>query len=386
MKRLLLLGMTLVALGLIGVWVLGPGIVERQYSTLSGVPPYPASARAAALHATLSLADLHADSLLWGRDLSRRGSHGHVDIPRLIEGGYALQVFSLSAKVPRNLNYERNQDDSDVVTWLALVQRWPVAAWTSRLARAVYESRRLDAFAANSGSRFSVIRSGQQLHGYLERRRQTPDITAGLLSLEGSSPLEGKVSNLDVLYAAGYRMIGLSHFVDTDMGGAAAGADKYGLTAKGRELVRAMQARHIIVDLAHSSAKTIDDVLAMSAQPVVVSHTGIKATCDNNRNLSDQQVRKIAAAGGLIGIGFWDTATCGHDARAIARAIRAAISLAGIEHVALGSDFDGAVEAPFDASASAQLTAALLDAGLNEDQIRRVMGENTLAFLEKQLP
>jgi microsomal dipeptidase-like Zn-dependent dipeptidase len=386
MKRFLLLGMVLPAIGLIGVWTLGPGVVERQYSTLSGVPPYPVSARAAALHATLSLADLHADSLLWGRDLSRRGSRGHVDIPRLIEGGYALQVFSLSAKVPRGLNYERNADDSDVVTWLALVQRWPVAAWTSRLARALYESRRLNEFAANSADRFTVIRSGQQLRDYLQQRQQHPGITAGLLSLEGSSPLEGKVSNLEVLYAAGFRMIGLSHFVDTDMGGSAAGADKYGLTPMGRELVLAMQARHVIVDLAHSSAKTIDDVLAVSTRPVVVSHTGVKATCDNNRNLSDAQVRKIAAGGGLIGIGFWDTATCGHDARAIARAIRAAIGLAGIEHVALGSDFDGAVEAPFDSAGSSQLTAALLDAGLTEEQIRRVMGENALAFLVSQLP
>ena len=149
MKRYLLLALALLALGLIGVWSLGPAIVERQYNTLSGVPPYPVSARAATLQATLSLADLHADSLLWGRDLSRRGSRGHVDIPRLIEGRYALQVFSLSAKVPRNLNYQRNEDNSDVVTWLALVQRWPVAAWTSRRARALYEAQRLHEFASN---------------------------------------------------------------------------------------------------------------------------------------------------------------------------------------------------------------------------------------------
>lgn len=386
MKRSLLIGVALLMVALIGIVALGPPLVERQYNTLSGVPSYPLSARATALQATLSLADLHADSLLWGRDLSHRGTRGHVDIPRLIQGRYALQVFSLSAKVPRNLNYQRNEDDSDVVTWLAWVQRWPVAAWTSRRARALYEAERLQAFAAASGSTFSVIRTGQQLHDFRERRRQNAGITAGLLSLEGSSPLEGSISNLDTLYAAGFRMIGLSHFVDTDMGGSAAGADKYGLTAKGRELVRAMQERHVIVDLAHSSTKTIEDVLALSTRPVVVSHTGIKATCDNNRNLSDAQVRQIAAAGGLIGIGFWDAATCGRDARAIARAILAAVNLAGVDHVALGSDFDGAVEVPFDASQSAQLTAALLDAGLNERQIRRVMGENTLDFLEKHLP
>ena len=371
---------------IVAVLALGPGIVERRENSLSGAPAYPVPPRAAALHATLQLTDLHADSLLWGRDLLQRGSRGHVNIPRLIEGRYALQVFSLPAKVPRGLNYERNADDSDVVTLLALVQHWPTATWNSRLARAEYQSTRLQGFADRSHGAFTLIRSAADLRAYRQRRSQEPGITAGMLSLEGSSPLEGDVKNLQALYAAGIRMIGLSHFVDTDMGGSVAGVDKGGLTAKGRELVLAMQQRGMIVDLAHSSARTIDDVLAIAARPVVISHTGIKATCDNNRNLSDEQVKKIAAAGGLIGIGFWDTATCGHDARAIARAIIAAVGLAGAEHVALGSDFDGAVEAPFDAGQVAQLVAALLDAGLPERQIRQVTGENALNFLENQLP
>jgi membrane dipeptidase len=385
MKKLFI-ALALIVACIVAVLAIGPGIVERRENFLSGAPPYPVPARAAALHETLQLADLHADSLLWGRDLLQRGSRGHVDIPRLIEGRYALQVFSLPAKVPRGLNYERNADDSDVVTWIALVQRWPAATWNSRLARAQYQARRLQDVATRSHGTFTLIRTAADLRAFRQRRAQQPDITAGMLSLEGSSPLEGNVENLQALYAAGIRMIGLSHFVDTDMGGSVAGVTKGGLTAKGRELVLAMQQRGIIVDLAHSSSRTIDDVLAVATRPVVISHTGIKATCDNNRNLSDEQVRKIAAAGGLIGIGFWDTATCGHDARAIARAITTAVRLAGAEHVALGSDFDGAVEAPFDAGQAAQLVAALLDAGLPEQQIRQVTGENALNFLEKQLP
>ena len=111
-------------------------------------------------------------------------------------------------------------------------------------------------------------------------------------------------------------------------------------------MVRRMEARGLLVDVAHASAATIADVLDLATHPVVASHTGVRGTCDNVRNLTDDQLRGIAATGGLIGIGFWDTATGGTDAASIARAIRYAADLVGVEHVALGSDFDGAVMVP----------------------------------------
>src|SRR6185436_4614468 len=98
--------------------------------------------------------------------------------------------------------------------------------------------------------------------------------------------------------------------------------EKYGLTDKGKEMIRRMEAKGMLVDLAHASSKTIDDALTITAKPVVVSHTGVKGTCDNQRNLSDDQLKAIAKTGGVIGIGFWDTAVCGTDATAIAKAIR----------------------------------------------------------------
>jgi len=177
-----------------------------------------------------------------------------------------------------------------------------------------------------------------------------------------------------------------SHFFDNDIGGSAAGVAKTGLTDKGREWVRQMEARHMIIDLAHASAKTIDDVLAMATRPVVVSHTGVRGTCDNNRNLTDEQIQAVAAKGGLIGIGYWDTATCGTDAKAIVRAIRYVRDRVGVEHVALGSDFDGAVTVPFDTRGVIEITGALLDAGFSEEDIRKIMGENTVKFLEANLP
>src|SRR5208282_4329923 len=206
------------------------------------------------------------------------------------------------------------------------------------------------------------------------------------LSIEGAHALDGNLENLDVLYRAGYRMMSPSHFFDNDIAGSAAGVHKIGLTAKGGEWVRQMEAHKMIIDLAHASPKTIADVLTIATRPLVVSHTGVKGTCDNNRNLTEDQIRAVASKGGLIGIGYWDTATCGTDARAIVRAMRYVSDRVGAGHVALGSDFDGAVTAPFDTTGLVEITDAMLDAGYSEQEIRMIMGENVMKFLQANLP
>ncbi len=112
----------------------------------------------------------------------------------------------------------------------------------------------------------------------------------------------------------------------------------------------------------------------------------MRGTCNNNRNLTDEQIQAVAAKGGLIGIGYWDTATCGTDARAIVRAMRYVSDRVGVEHVALGSDFDGAVTEPFDTTGVIEITAAMMDAGYSEEEIRKIMGENAMKFLRENLP
>jgi membrane dipeptidase len=380
--QIILLGICIVAACFFEI----PRLVDENQNKLVNRPPYKASQRAWNLHKELTVADLHADSLLWGRDLLARNTSGHVDIPRLADGNVALQVFSLPTKSPRGLNIESNEDKSDDIFWLAIVERWPPATWRSLTQRALYQAWRLHQFARGSASGFVVIESSADLSTYLERRRSNGRLTAGLLSIEGAHALDGKLENLDVLYRAGYRMMSPSHFFDNDIGGSAAGVHKTGLTEKGREWVRQMEARHMIVDLAHASAQTIEDVLAIASRPVVVSHTGVKGTCDNNRNLSDDQIRAVAAKGGLIGIGYWDTATCGRDARAIVKAMRYVSDRVGVEHVALGSDFDGAVTAPFDTTGLVEITDAMLEAGYSEAEIRMIMGENVIGFLKANLP
>jgi membrane dipeptidase len=376
-----------VVLVLVGAFFLAlPRLVDEQENKVLKRPPYPASERAFGLHKDLTIADLHADSLLWERDLLERGTYGHVDIPRMVDGNVALQVFSLPTKTPRGLNIEHNDDRSDNIRLLAIVDRWPIRTWSSLTQRALYRASRLHQMAEASRGTFVVIESAADLSSYLEQRRQNRNLTAGMLSIEGAHALDGKLENLDVLYRAGYRMMSPSHFFDNDIGGSAAGMGKTGLTEKGREWVRQMEARHMIIDLAHASAKTIDDVLAMSTRPLVVSHTGVRGTCNNNRNLSDEQIRAIAAKGGLIGIGYWDTASCGTDAAAIVKAMRYVSERVGAEHVALGSDFDGAVTTPFDTTGLVQITDAMLAAGYSEQEIRMIMGENVMKFLQQNLP
>lgn len=363
-----------------------PRLVDEQENKVLQNPPYTASTQAQTLHKLLVIADLHADSLLWGRDLLERGTYGHVDIPRLADGNVALQVFSLPTKSPHGLNIESNEDKSDDIFWLALVDRWPPKTWSSLTERALYHARRLHRFADGSKGGFVVIESSAALAAYLERRSLNGHLTAGLLSIEGAHTLDGNLQNLDVLYRAGYRMISPSHFFDNDIGGSSAGVHKIGLTEKGREWVRQMESRHMIIDLAHASAQTFEDVLAVATRPLVVSHTGVKGICNNNRNLSDDQIRAVAAKGGLIGIGYWDTATCGTDAQSIVKAMRYVSDRVGVDHVALGSDFDGAVTTPFDTTGLVEITDAMLQAGYSEQEIRLIMGENVMKFLEANLP
>ncbi len=362
-----------------------PAMVEKSLNPVINKPPYQTSEKARILHEKLLVADLHADSLLWDRDLLEKSERGQVDIPRLLEGSVALQAFTVVTKTPRNLNIERNTDETDNTFWLALAQRQPFENLSSLTKRAVWQAARLHSMAEKSGGKLVVIKTKKDLANFLERRK-TEKIIGGWLGIEGAHALDGKVENVDVLFDAGFRMMSPSHFFDTEMGGSAHGVTKYGLTEKGREMIRQMEAKGMLVDLAHASPATLDDVLAMATKPVVVSHTGVRGTCDNQRNLSDEQLKAIAKTGGVIGIGFWDTAVCGEDAKSIAGAIRYAANLVGADAVALGSDFDGAVRVPFDTSGAALITEALLSENFTEDEIAKIIGGNVIRILSENLP
>ena len=181
-------------------------------------------------------------------------------------------------------------------------------------------------------------------------------------------------------------MVGLQHFFDNRLGGSLHGVSGEGLTDFGRAVVRRAQSRGMIVDVAHSSPAVVDDVLAIATRPIVVSHTGLYGVCPSARNIADAQMKRIAEAGGLVGVGYWDGAVCDATPRGVVRAIRFAIDLLGEDHVALGSDYDGSISATFDTSELAVLTQEMLDQGFSDAEIAKVMGENSRRFLLAELP
>ncbi|MFT4014100.1 MAG: membrane dipeptidase [Paracoccus sp. (in: a-proteobacteria)] len=389
-RRLLigLAALAVLAATMIAIW--GPGYVERRINTRSIVQaPHPVSPQARALHDRLVIGDWHSDALLWDRDLLTQSDRGHSDIPRLIQGNVAVQVFTTVTKSPRGQNYGHNSAEAaDNITPLFIGQLRPPPSWFSLKERALTQARALDRAARAAPDRLTILRSAQDLHALLAARRNGTRILGAILGTEGAHPLEGDIANLRVLYGAGFRLIGLTHFFDNELGGSLHGegtGEGEGLTDFGRQVVAEMQARHMIIDLAHASPRMVRDVLAMPGTRPILSHTGIRGNCASPRNLPDDLVRAIAAKGGLIGIGFWTEVNCGPHAIHVATSIRAAIALVGEDRVSLGSDFDGAVDTPFDAAHLVELTQALLDQGLTEDQIAKVMGGNMMRYLAETL-
>ena len=384
MKKWFSIGLAVVFAALIVVGVrffaITPGKIDRSQNKVEPVP-LNVTAAAQALQSTLDVADMHADSLLWKRDLLERSDHGHIDLPRLIEGRYALQVFSSVTKSPKGQNYQANGADTDTITALTIIDLQPPRTWSSLLERSKWHAEKMQNFAERSGGRLRQIRTPSDVDRLLADRRSGDSVVGGILSIEGLQNIEGNISNLDVLYAAGFRMAGLAHFFDNDVAGSMHGIEKGGLTPLGRQVVRRMETLGMIVDLAHASHATVAEVLAMATRPVVFSHGGVQATCKVNRNLTDDEITGVAGTGGVIGIGYWSGAICSTNPTDVARAIVHVRDLVGIDYVGLGSDFDGSTTTGFDASQVVAVTQALLNIGFSEADIRKVMGGNVLRVL-----
>ena len=363
-----------------------PSVTGRVLNPTLDPSALPLGDEARRIHATLTGVDLHADALLWDRSLLRRGRWGHVDVPRLVDGHVAVQAFTVVTKTPRRMNIQANTGDTDIITALAVLQAWPPRTWGSLLERALYQADKLQRLAAVSDGALAVIRTREDLRGFLSSRSAEEPTVAGFLGLEGAHALEGDLANVGRLWEAGFRVIGLTHFFDNEVGGSAHGVSRGGLTGFGVQVLERMEELGMIVDLAHASPALMDDVLARATRPVIVSHTGVKGTCPNQRNLDDERLAAVAGSGGVVGIGLWDTAVCGTTPADWARAVRYAADRVGADHVALGSDWDGAVTAILDASGTVYLVQALLDAGFGEQEIRGILGGNVVRLLLETLP
>ena len=384
--RRLLLGLLIVGAAGFALFFWFGANLERFVNRVEPVVLPGVSDEAHRIHDQSLVVDLHADSLLFERDLGVRSEIGHVDLPRLREGGVALQMFTAATRMPFGLDiHQTDANDTDLLTVGFYAQRAPMAGLGTR-GRALHQARRLQELIDGSGGAVVPVRTRAELDAALAAHREDHEVVGVIFGIEGAHALEGDLDNLPVLFDAGVRMIGLTHFFDNEFAGSAHGIEKGGLTDRGRELVTRMEAMGIAIDLAHLSPTAIDDVLAIAKKPPLVSHTGVRATCDSPRNLSDEHIRAIADAGGVIGIGYFELAICGTDPAEVVAAMKHVIELVGDEHVALGSDYDGATEVAFDVSQLRALTQQMLDDGLPEGSIRKILGENAIRVLRRTLP
>ncbi|MDQ7048131.1 MAG: membrane dipeptidase [Enterobacterales bacterium] len=386
-KKFTLVVLGILILGFLSARFFLPTLLDKKFNSVLNDAPYMVTEQGAKLYDSLDfIADLHSDVLLWSRDINKEHDFGHEDIPRMLKAKVSLQAFTMVNKVPYGLNFDKNTADSDQLTIPFILQGRPIKSWFDLTERVVVQSAELEQFARLSNGKLRVIKFKQDFEQYLVDRKNNKNITAGFLGIEGAQALKGDMKNLDIVYAAGVRMIGLTHFYDNAVGGSAHGVNKGGITEFGKKLVLEMEKRKIFVDLSHASEQLVDDVLSFAKRPILISHTGVKATCDNIRNLSDKHLKQIAATGGLVGIAMFKQAICGTKPMDIAKAIKYTVDLIGANHVALGSDFDGAIASVFDVTGLPQIVDALLKLSVSEQDIALIMGENVKRVLLESLP
>ncbi|HSF53947.1 MAG TPA: dipeptidase [Algoriphagus sp.] len=386
MKKLLLFLVVLFILYLIGINTV-PQYIESERNPVKAAGPYQVSSEAQALYDRLDfISDLHCDALLWGRNLNKRGDQGHVDFPRMREANVALEMFTIVSKSPAGQNMQSNSEDAfDNITPLTIAKGEGPWNWFSLINRTLSQSEALAGFVENEGEKAIFIKSKADLEKLIEARKSDKEVIGAMLGIEGGHALEGTIENLDAVYAAGVRMIGPTHFFDNEFGGSAHGENGAGLTEFGKTAVKRMNELGIFIDLAHSSPAIVDDVLAITSEPVIISHTGVRAVLDSQRNLSDEQIQKIAANGGIIGIAFFDMAVGTPELPNIIASIKHVRDLVGVQFVALGSDYDGSVAVPFDITGLPLIVEGLMNAGFSEEEIRAVMGENVKRFFLQHL-
>jgi len=219
-----------------------------------------------------------------------------------------------------------------------------------------------------------------------------PDSFGFLLFLEGASPLRGRIRNLDSFHRLGVRGITLTHNHDNEAGrGCMAEGKGKGLTDFGRDLVRAMEERHMAVDVAHANEELFWDVAAIAQRPLIDSHTGLRRFWNHPRNLDDTQLAAVARTGGVACIDFVPDHLEDRAGQArpvtlaqVVRVIRAAVDVAGIDAVGLGSDWDGfgeTVEGLEDCAALPRLAEAMAAEGFTGGEIAKVFGGNLLRAL-----
>jgi membrane dipeptidase len=284
---------------------------------------------------------------------------GHVDLPRMREGGLTGQFFGL----------------------------WTFPYPQRGCARDVH--RQLDALEqaarASDGGLVLATRAEEV------RAARASGARVGLRGIEGGQALEGDLDNLERFAGRGVRYLGLLHFTPNQIGRPMYGTgtdESAGLTPFGCEVVDACARLGVLVDLAHLNRRGFFDAVARRPGPLVVSHAGATALSDHPRNIDDDQIRAVADSGGVVGIIFAPRYLGGH-LEAVVNHLAHVIDVAGDAAVALGSDWDGFIRpcrGLEDAAQLPNLTEALLIRGLSVEAIHRLLGGNVLRVLDSLPP
>jgi len=344
------------------------------------------STEALALHRESLVFDLHVDTLLWqrllGYDPTQRHTPWlpaaafawHVDLPRAADAGLDGAVLGLVVN-PR----EQRPEQLWALKLLARVERG------AGIEQTLATLDLLGTTARDHPEELAFARSGSELRRAVAARR-----FAALAGLEGAHGIEDRIENLHAAWDRGLRMLGLVHF----QANAAAfpmtetAFEERGLTPFGFDLLAEMEALPVVADLAHLNARCVNDVLAATTGPCLVSHSGCRALHDSPRNLEDAQLRAVADAGGVVGLALGRSflGPGGLDAFfAQADHLR---RVAGEDATALGSDWDGGI-VPLaevgDVRGLPRLTERLLRGGWKPEPIRKLLGENALRVLTEVL-
>jgi membrane dipeptidase len=376
--------------------------------TAAAVPADEISARARKLHFSSIVLDTHDDTTerLAAKDfdLGKRNPSGHVDIPRMREGGMNAIFFSIwiDGRIMGPPAIQKALDEIDAV-------HENVAKFSKDMvfARTAFDIRRAHA------------------QGKI----------AALMGVEGGHMIGNDLRMVRIFADLGVRYMTLSHFYNNEWADSSTDKPAHnGLTDFGKDVVREMNRQGMLVDISHVGDKTFYDALELSKAPMIASHSSCRALCNHARNMTDDMIKALAAKGGVIQINyersFIDqaykdaykketggvvshladvTKKCNNDEACISRELAEmnkelmtdgklphvswqrivdhidhAVKLAGADHVGLGSDFDGAdmPEGMEDCSKLPKITQALIDKGYSDSDIRKILGENTLRVLE----
>lgn len=308
---------------------------------------------AARLHHDALVVDLHADTLLYvadgGRRLAVRSGSGHVDLPRLRQGGVDVQVFAvyIAPRYAPDRGYQR-------------------------------ASQLLEAFERElrANDRMALCTTVEDIH-----RAGATGRLAAVLSIENAEAIGDRVERVDELWRRGVRIMSLTWNGSNRLADGVGGTEHGGLSAFGRLVLARMQRLGIVVDVSHLSESAFWQVVGATRGPIVATHSNAAAVRPHRRNLTNDQLRAIARRGGVVGINFYPEFLGGDTIDHVLRHVEHMLRVMGPDHVALGTDYDGIGRTPKgleDASKLPRLTEAMVQRGYRPEVVRKILGQNAV--------